>query len=693
MNIKNIFGFKIGKSEESPKMTLPSFVPPNDEDGAFTVTSAAQFGTTSLEMDGTAKNEIELITRYREIAMQPEVESAIDDIVNEAIVHDDSGKSIEIVMDNLKQPDKIKKAIEEEFKNILRLLNFDNIGSDVFRRFYIDGRLFYHIVIDVENPHEGIQELRYIDPRKIRKIREVNKNKTNSGAELINTAKEYYIYSEKALSSSMSTTTVSSIQGIPIATDSIININSGLMDAKRGMVLSFLHKCIKPLNQLRMLEDAVVIYRLARSAERRVFYIDVGNLPKMKAEQHVKDVMTKYRNKLVYNSTTGQLQSDYRHMSMIEDYWMPRRCIALNTKIKLFNGNILTLEEIIKEYKAGKTLWAYSISPSGVISPGIISWAGITQRNASVLNVLLDNETFVTCTPDHKFILSDNRICEAQYLTPGTSLKTHLSTVKVIGIEHISDPMDTGTITIDEYHKLHDYHNFLLECGIFIKNSDGKATEITTLPSGGSLGVLDDISYFEKKLYKSLNVPVTRLDPSMATSVGRSTEITRDELKFSKFIDKQRHIFSELFDQALRVQLVLKGICTDDEWKIFKEFIYFDYLKDNNFAELKEAELIQERLSLLSIADQYSSKYYSREWINKNILQLTELEVEEMEKQIESNRKDDFKRQMEDQQRQLMLQQQAMEFQQQMNPQQPIDASDTGTGQGNTNNPYLSGGR
>lgn len=531
----NLFGFRIGKreEEETNKLVQPSFAPPSNEDGAYTVTSAAHFGMSAIDLDGSAKNEIELITRYREMAMQPEVESAVDDIVNEAIVRDDNGKNIEIVMDNLKQPDKIKKAIEEEFRTVLRLLNYENMCSDIFRRYYIDGRLFYHIILDIESPQKGIQELRYIDPRKIRKIREVRKQKDNNTAiEIVAQTAEYYVYSDR-VSSGAGVTAATSITGVKISPDSIININSGLMDSRKAMVLSYLHKAIKPLNQLRMIEDAIVIYRLSRAPERRVFYVDVGNLPRIKAEQHVRDMMTKYKNKLVYDGQTGEVRDDRRHLSMLEDFWMPRR-------------------------------------------------------------------------------------------------------------------------------------------------SGDKTTEITTLPAGQNLGQIEDIQYFEKKLYKSLNVPVTRLDPGQAVSIGRSTEITRDELKFAKFIDKLRNKFSELFDQALRVQLVLKGVCTEEEWKEFKEYIYYDFIKDNNFVELKEAELMQERLGLLAIIDQYSGKYYSKKWIQQNVLRLNDLEIEEMEEEIQEERQTDFAQQSEDQEREVTLQVQQQELIAKLMPQsqedQQIDA-------------------
>jgi len=1326
-----LFGFKIGKKDEEKDLVQPSFTPPNNDDGALTVTSAAQFGVSAIDLDGSAKNEIELITRYREMAMQPEVESAIDDIVNESIVHDDNGKSIELIMDELKQPEKIKKAISEEFKNILKLLNFNNIGTDIFRRYYVDGRLFYHVIVDIENPQKGIQELRYIDPRKIRKIREIRKQKDpETGVEIIIKSNEYYLYSEKIVSNPSGTLQPSSsLIGVKISPDSIVNVNSGLMDAKRNMVISYLQKCIaenerirtingwksvkdvvagdivysydidnnvfvetkvvnqwktgnkelveiftkhsslkctpdhpilvkesneikyvfaeslipkkhkiklfnhqlrneeikfpklsrelvskvsnpeewiefdfigkkkfiyeiaekynqnkhkiysfvygnqpletslakqiiaefpvslqleekysgywqndinipeyidedfaklfgfllgdgwvntytigfaegvnetqneyyaslmtkyfgncnrivntsrksnykswysnntlgcellktmgfisgaknkripnwvfeskpsiklaviegfhdadgcdrskmsggiwsssiglcnenlikdikelwtslgyssgkirhtkvkskyicgsknltpdtehwtiylskkllpewenviaikqleekqdvfelevedknhnfvvngvvvknciKPLNQLRMIEDAIVIYRLSRASERLIFYIDVGSLPKLKAEQYIRDIMTKYKNKIVYDSETGSVRDDRRHLSLTENYWLPRRCISLNSKIKLLDGRDETLKTLIKEFEEGKQNWTYSVAPNGSIVPGKISWAGITRKNTEVIRVNLDNGEFIECTPDHKFILRDGTLCEAQYLNSEMSLmplytrehklsvkysgvysqffdnekqkwiythrmvsdyfngnkksnevihhidftrnnnpenlrimnkiehfklhstlgtnahkngnteewykklsisgksffqtekgqirrqeiskfnisderilnglkkgreiinekryfdKINLSkeeyfkkwinvepllitneknrikkdtfdinliktiiinsfypkiTVseilteiqkvyptfkyktitkflpkhgyrnlftllkdlfgeeykrstnlkyynhKVVSIEKLQETQDTGTLTIDEQHEHHNYHNFALSCGIFIKNSDGKSTEITTLQSGQNLSQIDDIQYFEKKLYKSLNVPVTRLDPSQAVSIGRSTEITRDELKFAKFIEKLRGKFSELFDQLLRIQLVLKGVCTEEEWNSFKEDIFYDFIKDNNFEELKETELMQERLGILAIIDQYSGKYYSKKWIQEKVLRLNGEEIIDMQEEIDQEKQVDLQQQALDQENQIKLQAQAQQLQSQLMP-------------------------
>ncbi len=491
----SLFGFTISrqKSQEDQE-NQPAISPPSNDDGAITISSAAYYGTY-VDLDGTAKNDVELISRYREMAMQPEIESAIDDIVNEAIVYNDEGETIKIILDNLKQPEKIKNAIREEFDNVLRLLNYTNMAHDIFRQYYIDGRLFYQIIIDKTNPTLGIQELRYIDPRKIRKVREIKKQKDErTGIDIIEVVNEYYVYNDKSISGSASSNSFGT-PGIKITKDSIINVNSGLMDARRSVVLSYLHKAIKPLNQLRMIEDATVIYRISRAPERRIFYIDVGNLPKLKAEQYLRDIMAKYKNKLVYDANTGEIRDDRKFMSMMEDFWLPRR--------------------------------------------------------------------------------------------------------------------------------------------------EGKnTTEITTLPGGQNLGELEDVKYFEKKLYKSLNVPISRLESSSGFTIGRSSEITRDELKFSKLIDRFRIKFNDLFLQALKVQCVLKGICTEEEFIQFREKIGFDYIKDNNFTELKDAELLRERLTLLSQVDPYTGRYYSIDWIRKNVLRLSDEDIEKMEKQIEIEKRE-----------------------------------------------------
>ena len=490
-----LFGFTIGNKDivqvQNPEQS--SFTPPNQvlDDGAVTITQNAHYGTY-VDLEGSVRNELELITRYREMANHPECDMAVTEIVNEAITHDEDGTVVDIVLDNLKQPASIKKKIEEEFSNVLKMLNFSNLADDMFRRWYIDGRIYFHIVVDEKKPKEGIQELRYIDPRKIRKIREIKKARDpKTGAEIIQSMAEYYMFNDRGTVTQSYTAGVS--QGLRIAPESVININSGLMDAKNTFVISYLHKAIKGLNQLRMIEDAVVIYRLSRAPERRIFYIDVGNLPKGKAEQYMRDVMVKYRNKMVYDANTGELRDDRKHMSMLEDFWLPRR-------------------------------------------------------------------------------------------------------------------------------------------------EGGKGTEITTLPAGQNLGQMEDVQYFLKKLLQSLSVPYSRLEQQSGGMVGmgRTTEITRDELRFNKFIGRLRNKFSQLFDQALSIQLALKGICTREEWDKFKEDIFYDYKKDNNFTELKEAELLQQRIQLVTSIDPFVGKYYSQEWVKKNVLRLTDDQIEEMQKQIDS---------------------------------------------------------
>jgi polyhydroxyalkanoate synthesis regulator phasin len=489
-----LFGFNLGAKDivkvEEPQQT--SFALPTAalDDGAVTITQNAHFGTY-VDLEGSVRNELELITRYREMSNHPECESAIDEIVNEAITHDEDGVVVDIVTDKLKQPDAVKKKIQEEFKNILKLMNFSNLSDDLFRRWYIDGRLFYHVIVDDQKPKEGIKELRYIDPRKIRKVREVRKDKDpKTGADIIKSTAEYYVYSDRGTTTQTFGANVN--QGLKIAPDSILNVNSGMMDAKNTFVISYLHKAIKPLNQLRMIEDAIVIYRLSRAPERRIFYIDVGNLPKGKAEQYMRDVMVKYRNKMVYDSSTGELRDDRKHLSMLEDFWLPRR-------------------------------------------------------------------------------------------------------------------------------------------------EGGKGTEITTLPPGQNLGELADVQYFQKKLLQSLGVPYSRLDAQQGmVGLGRTTEVTRDELKFAKFITRIRNKFSQIFDHALATQLVLKGICSKEEWQTFREDIYYDYKKDNNFQELKEAELLRERLNMVGMIDPFVGRYYSQEWVKKNVMKLTDEEIEDMQKQIDA---------------------------------------------------------
>ena len=492
-----LFGFTIGSKDvvKAEKPEQASFALPSAtvDDGAVTVTQNAYYGTY-VDLEGSVRNEIELITRYREMSNHPECQMAIDEIVNEAITHDDQGKVVDIVLDNLKQPETIKKKINEEFNNVLKMLNFSNLADDVFKRWYIDGRVFYHIVVNDKNPKEGIQELRYIDPRKIRKVREIKKDRDpKTGAMIVVSVAEYYVYNDRGTTTQTFTSNVG--QGIRIAPDAIINVNSGLMDAKNTFVISYLHKAIKPLNQLRMIEDAIVIYRISRAPERRIFYIDVGNLPRGKAEQYLRDIMIKYRNKLVYDANTGEIRDERKHMSMLEDFWLPRR-------------------------------------------------------------------------------------------------------------------------------------------------EGGKGTEITTLPAGQNLGELEDVKYFQKKLLQSLNVPYSRLESQEGglAGLGRSQEVTRDELKFAKFVIRLRNKFSQIFDEALKVQLVLKGICTREEWEQFKEDIYYDFRKDNNFTELREAELLQNRLQMVSQVDPFVGRYFSNNYVMNKILMMTDEEIESMQQEIQKEK-------------------------------------------------------
>ena len=477
------FGFEIKRKEKE----LGAVTPPATDDGTYDI-SGGGFYSTILDTDGRSRTEDDLIRRYRDIAIQPECDSAIEDIVSEAIASDEKDMCVSIALDNLQVSATIKKRIKEEFERILQLLDFNNKAHDIFRRWYVDGRIFYHKVIDSKNPRKGIQQLRYIDPRKIKKVREVQTGKRGQ-VDVVKKFKEFYIYNQHGHQVNNTST------GVKLTFDSIAYCPSGLIDMHKGTVLSYLNKAIKPVNQLRMIEDSVVIYRISRAPERRIFYIDVGNLPKIKAEQYLKDVMNRYRNKLVYDASTGEIRDDRNHMSMLEDFWLPRR-------------------------------------------------------------------------------------------------------------------------------------------------EGGRGTEITTLPGGANLGEIDDITYFQRKLYRSLNVPISRLEAEQNFSLGRSTEITRDELKFTKFVGKLRKKFSVIFNDLLKTQLILTGVIAEEEWKSMSEHIQFDFLQDNNFTELKNAELLKERLEMLSQVENYVGTYFSKEWIKKNVLHLTDDEIGEMQKQMDSESDD-----------------------------------------------------
>ena len=472
------FGFEIKRKEKE----LGAVTPPATDDGTYDI-SGGGFYSTILDTDGRSRTEDDLIRRYRDIAIQPECDSAIEDIVSEAIASDERDMCVSVVLDNLQVSATIKKRIKEEFERILQLLDFNNKAHDIFRRWYVDGRIFYHKVIDSQNPRKGIQQLRYIDPRKIKKVREVQTGKRGQ-VDVVKKFKEFYIYNQHGHQVNNTST------GVKLTFDSIAYCPSGLIDMHKGTVLSYLNKAIKPVNQLRMIEDSVVIYRISRAPERRIFYIDVGNLPKIKAEQYLKDVMNRYRNKLVYDASTGEIRDDRNHMSMLEDFWLPRR-------------------------------------------------------------------------------------------------------------------------------------------------EGGRGTEITTLPGGANLGEIDDITYFQRKLYRSLNVPISRLEAEQNFSLGRSTEITRDELKFTKFVGKLRKKFSVIFNDLLRTQLILTGVIAEEEWDSMKEHIAYDFLQDGHFAELRDAEILRERIDMLGALEPYVGNFFSKRWVQKNVLRQTDEEIETMTKEID----------------------------------------------------------
>ena len=481
-----LFGFNITrvKPKTDPKQ---QFSMPQAEDGTQVVAAGGFFGSY-LDMEGTAKTEQDLIRRYREISLHPECDMAIEDIVNEAITSNENKQSVKVITDQLTYSSEIKRRIEEEFKEVLRLMQFNTRGHDLFRRWYVDGRIFFQKVIDAENTKNGITELKYLDPRKIKKIREVRKRRPEgltspTNINIADETVEYFVYNERGIQGS------AAIQGIKIAPDTIAYCPSGVIDQNKNIVLSYLHKAIKPVNQLRMIEDSAVIYRIARAPERRIFKIDVGNLPKVKAEQYLRDVMARYRNKLVYDAATGEVRDDRNYMSMLEDFWLPSR-------------------------------------------------------------------------------------------------------------------------------------------------EGGRGTDITTLPGGANLGEISDIEYFRAKLYRSLNVPVSRLEASQGFNLGRSSEISRDELKFTKFVGRLRKKFTELFNDLLRTQLVIKGVIAETEWPAIRDAIFYDFLQDGHFAELKNSEMMRERLNLAREVRDYIGKYYSVNYVRKHILKQSESEIKQMDAEI-----------------------------------------------------------
>ena len=483
-----IFGFKIErKNQGAANASVPAFTMPENDDGSMMVSGAGAYGT-SLDLDGQYKNEIELILKYREMAQTSDCEIAIDNIINESIVIDDTRNPVDIILDRTNLSVGIKKKITDEFSTVLDLLNFNNFGYDIFRRWYVEGKLYYHIMIDENNPNLGIVELRSLDATKIKKVKQINQKDTSDPKKKEVSVNSMFNYNESGLGNRTS-------DGILISGDSIAYATSGLLSPTKTGVLSYLHKAIKPLNQLRMVEDAIVIYRISRAPERRIFYIDVGNLPKLKAEQYIRDIMTRYKNKLVYDSTTGEVKDDRRHQSMLEDYWLPRR-------------------------------------------------------------------------------------------------------------------------------------------------EGGRGTEITTLPGGENLGQLEDVEYFQKKMYKAMHVPVSRLEADSGFSLGRESEITRDELLFSKFIGKLQTRFSMLFGEILEKQLLLKNIITSEEWSQIKDKVHYKFEKDHYYTEFKQQETLTQRVDLARNMEEYVGNYYSREYFRKNILRQSEEEIRIEDEQIEKEKKE-----------------------------------------------------
>jgi len=511
----SLFGYTLSKKKpEAPKQ---SFVIPQDDDGATTVNASGFFGTY-MDIDAAAKNENDLISRYRDVAAYPDCDNAIEDIVNEAVASQDDEAVVKLDLEKVELSSSVKKLIEGEFETVLKLLDFHSKSHDIFKRWYIDGRVYYHKIVDTTKGKEGIQELRYIDPRKIKKVRKVKKLKDQkTGVDFIDQIEEFFIYNEKGLMMTVPNTANQSM-GLQISPDSICFVSSGILDLDKNMVMGYLQKAIKVVNQLKMTEDSLVIYRMTRAPERRIFYIDVGNLPKAKAEAYVKSIMNQYRNKVTYDATTGEVRDEKKTMSMLEDFWMPRR-------------------------------------------------------------------------------------------------------------------------------------------------EGGKGTEITTLEGGQNLGQIDDIQYFQNKLYQSLNVPSSRMKADTGMNFGRQAEITRDELKFSKFISRLRKKFSELFDDLLKTQLVLKGIMSAQDWDKIKEDVYYNFTQDAYITEAKESEILRNRLDLLNTINPFVGTYFSREYVYDKILQLTEEEWDDMQTDIANDT---------ELQQQLQAQQEAQQGQP---PQGPADNS------------------
>lgn len=860
----SFLGFEIRRKRKEPEegekqpRTI-SVVPPLEENEPGYVTTASGHYGQVLDVRGdAAKTDRDLLVKYRNAALQPECDSAIEDIVNEAIVADDETIPVQLNLDLIEDEvldDKTKDVIREEFDELLRMLDFRKYGHDIFRRWYIDGKIIYHKVVDLNDVKKGIQDIRPINPIKIQKVTEVDDDIDDiTGIRLVDVVDEYFVYSDDGFGTENQAHMMSygngsqGGTGVKLSKDSVCYVTSGLTDATRKWSLSYLHKALKTVNQLRMMEDALVIYRLARAPERRVFSIDIGDMSEKKGMEHVRQIMNQYRNKIQYDAKTGEVRQDGKHM-----------CLSMDTKVPLLDGRTLTLTEITEEHNSGKKLWVYSCDPiTGKFEPGLVSWAGVTRKDAEVMKLTLDNGKTITCTPDHKFPVWNKGFIRADELTIGESMVPHytkkeklgtksnnyemifqnelkdwefthrlvsvwkdqhfidneycfnesyknkpkttvhhininpsdntpenlvrmdskdhfkmhgvigtsggklgglrvkelgkgyfnkshpeyrewhvkagkiggaaardsgashknyevarevlaermkdpkwnsefrkkqkkgwteekrttasehakkrnlsqlgieaikrkklererlalqekeaiqLRNHKIVNIEILPYKIDTGCLTVDGDEIYHSHHTFALEAGIYTKNSmledfwiptrnGAKGTQITTLPGGENLGAIDDLVYFQKALYKALNVPVNRLDNESGFNIGRTQEISRDELKFQKFIHRLRVRFGELFKDLLKTQLILKEIISLKDWDDFKENIIIDYAKDSYFSELKDAEILRERITSLQAVETYIGRYFSEEYVYKQILKMDEDAIKEMRKQM-----------------------------------------------------------
>lgn len=737
----NLFGFEIKRKKNTPddKSGVVQVVVPENIEGTRDIVSHGPLGGHFVELYDSGvidTDEYNLIKKYRSMSECTEIDKAISEIVNDAVTYEDNVPfPVKINLDKVELSESIKTKIAEEFNNILYLLKFNDAGYELFRNWYVDGRIYFHLIIDGKKVKDGIQKIIPIDSLYIKKIRNISRDSDG----IITDIEVYYVYKPPLMTEATHMGSYNFAQlekALKFTEESVTYGTSGLMDSERKMIISHLQKAIKPSNQLAMLEDSVVVYRVARAPERRIFYIDVGNLPKTKAEKYLNSIMNRYRNQIAYNTETGTIDESKRHMSMLEDFWLPRReggrgteidtlqggCFSMDTKVSLLDGRELSISDIENELNNNKKLYAYSCDPkTGKVTSGLISWAGVTHKSAKVMKVTLDNNESFICTYDHKFpqynndfvriddldigdsliplyrkqnvlygnsdyemvycngdrkwkythrIMAEgegevihhkdfnrfnNSVDNLEYMTwidhrvlynkAGFSKEDQIKGSKaasqklkqkeyeveeynhrIISIEYLDDPIEVGTITIDGDEIYHNHHTFALSCGVFTKNS--------------SLGEMDDVAYFRHKLYESLNVPLGRLDNENSMfNLARDNEISREEIKFSKFINRLRNKFSRgVFSDIICKQLIMKNIITSDDWDNIESHIMYQWEEDSHFAELKKLAILKERIDVVESMDQMIERYYSLEYIRANILMQTEEEAKELEKQRDSEK-------------------------------------------------------